>query len=379
MSIKIKLEQFSQNKVKKNLRTYGFAAAVVICALILNIFAVIFSHQVVPFLFAVLAVLLVSWYGGVRPGLVATGILFFANLYILRIFPVSAQISSQTQFLLSVNFLINGICASFFVDRSRNPIELKELRASEEEYIQELHQTKTAHRQALKEILARDEFLSIASHELKTPLTSVLIQLQSILKNIRSVSLAEFSVEKLMKMLVSAEEQTKRLSKMINDLLNVSLITTGKLDLEMEKGSLTEAVQDVVNGFSDKAMREGSVIHFRPGQAIFAQFDKIRIEQAVTNLISNAIKYGSGKPITLTLRKTRSDAILIVKDEGIGISKDIQEKIFARFERGVSARDYQGLGVGLYITSQIIRMHKGQIKIKSQEGHGSEFIITIPL
>src|SRR5262249_7933662 len=154
--------------------------------------------------------------------------------------------------------------------------------------------------------------LSIASHELKTPLSAMLLQIQTALYNIRNVSLANFSVEKLLKMLQSTEQQTKRLSKMINDLLNISLITTDRFDLEKEKIDLSQLTKDVVERFAERAEREGSPIRLQTEKKVIGNWDKLRIEQAVTNLITNAMKYGDNKPITVNVGNINGMAIIKV-------------------------------------------------------------------
>ncbi len=250
------------------------------------------------------------------------------------------------------------------------------IKQREYEYSELLKREHTARSQAEDAIQARDEFLSIASHELKTPLTSMLLQLQTVLHSVKNVSLANFSITNLLKMLESTEKQSIRLSKMINDLLNVSLITTGKLDLELEEFDLVELVRDIIGRFLERGDREIKLAENGP---VVGSWDKLRIEQVITNLLSNAIKYGDNKPIHVTVTQEGTTAYLIVKDHGIGIAQEKQAKIFERFERGVSEKEYKGLGVGLYICSQIVKTHTGSIELKSEPGNGSEFTVILPL
>lgn len=249
----------------------------------------------------------------------------------------------------------------------------------EKEYLELISQLQKENVQQQKEIKSRDEFLSIASHELKTPLSAMLLQIQTALHNIRNVSLANFSVEKLLNMLQSTEQQSKRLSKMINDLLNVSLIRTGRLDLEKENVDLGQLVKDVVDRFSEKGEREGSPLYLTSNEKVVGNFDKLRIEQAVTNLVSNAIKYGDHEPIEIHVGKKDNIGKITVIDHGIGIPKDRQERIFERFERAVSNHNYKGLGVGLYITRHIVHTHNGRITLESNPNSGSKFTIDLPL
>jgi|GEM_PF-3405718 len=237
----------------------------------------------------------------------------------------------------------------------------------------------TLYQEARSAIQARDEFLSIASHELKTPLTSMLLQLQTVLRSIKSQSLANFSIEKTMVSLESTIAQSKRLSRLVNDLLNISLITTGRLELEREKIDLSKIVSDVTTRLEDQAMKSGSSVVFINKPKVIGNWDPIRIEQVVTNLVTNAIKYGNGKPITIDLTTDKKYAVLNVLDHGIGIPKDQQEKIFDRFHRGAVNSSIKGLGVGLYLISEIVKAHHGKISVKSTPKEGSVFTLQLPL
>jgi signal transduction histidine kinase len=237
----------------------------------------------------------------------------------------------------------------------------------------------TLYQEARNAVQARDEFLSIASHELKTPLTSMLLQLQTVLRSIKSQSLADFSIEKTMVSLESTISQSKRLSKLVNDLLNISLITTGRLELEKEKTDLARTVKEVVARFEEQASREGSKITTDLSSKIIGNWDRIRLEQVVTNLVSNAIKYGNGKPIKVELTKNKKYSVLKVIDQGIGIPKEQQEKIFDRFQRGQVNSSIKGLGVGLYLISEIVKAHHGKISVESSSEKGSTFTVQLPL
>ncbi len=237
----------------------------------------------------------------------------------------------------------------------------------------------TLYQEARNAVQARDEFLSIASHELKTPLTSMLLQLQTVLRSIKSQSLADFSIEKTMVSLESTISQSKRLSKLVNDLLNISLITTGRLELEKEKTDLTRTVKEVVARFEEQATREGSTISLDLSSKVIGNWDRIRLEQVVTNLVTNAIKYGNGKPIKVELMKDKKYAVLTVIDQGIGIPKEQQDKIFDRFQRGKVNSSIKGLGVGLYLINEIVKAHRGKISVESIPQKGSTFTVQLPL
>lgn len=249
----------------------------------------------------------------------------------------------------------------------------------EMEFYQVLLNEQRALTRAEEAISARDEFLSIASHELKTPLTAMLLQLQNVLHNIRSVSLANFSITNLLNMLENTEAQSKRLARMINDLLNISLITTGRLDLELENFDLVAAAHDIVNRFADRLKRENYTVKIIAPKPVIGTWDKLRIEQIIMNLLSNAIKYGNKQPIKITIKKEEDHAVFGMEDHGIGIPAEKREKIFSRFHRAVSPKEYKGLGIGLYITSQLVKSHHGTISVESEAEKGSIFTITLPL
>ncbi len=337
------------------------------------------TREITPILFFLPTIVVTAWYGGIKPGALSTtvsSVCLTTYLFYLQDFSSIPQIPTLTQVCL---LLAEGYLISIAIESYKHTSQQAVYRKKEKEY-----QTYIAHLEKEKEktqgeVKARDEFLSIASHELRTPLTSMLLQLQTALNNIQNVSLANFSVANLLNMLESAEQQSQRLTRMINDLLNVSLITTGRLDLEIEETDLVVIVKDVINRFAEKLDREKITLELEAEEKVLLFCDKLRIEQVITNLISNAIKYGNGKPIHGIVGKHNSTGVVVIKDSGIGIPKDKQKLIFARFERAVSSQNYKGLGVGLYIAEHIIHAHGGTISLSSSPAKGSTFTIRLPL
>lgn len=348
----------------------GMTAIASLIAFVLSYFAV----NTVPFVLYLAAVTIATWRGGMKAGLVAA---FVSGVIVSYLFLPAATLLGS--FVTMGQFLLVSVLIAFIVDATTNATKIAMLTKELNKQSQKLISLKDVLSQTQEEVKARDEFLSIVSHELKTPLTSMLLQLQIALHNIRNVSLANFSVENLMRMLQSAEDQTVRLSKMINDLLNVSLITTGRLDLNRQEIDLSYIVRGVFENFSERFVQKGYHVNLALDDGVIGTWDKIRIEQAVTNLISNAIKYGDGKPITIVVQRRGNQAVFLIQDQGIGIAKDVQKRIFDRFERGVSASEFKGLGVGLYITNQIVKAHGGSIAVKSSPGDGATFIAKLPL
>lgn len=336
------------------------------------------SFHLSQYLFFFPAITLSGWYGGVRTGVLTTILSTLGSVFFL--FPLSLPLSIQEAFgLLEIGlFTIEGIGISAALEFYRRSDLQSVFRKKEKTYQREITQLELEKIKAQEEIKARDEFLSIASHELRTPLTSMVLQLQTALHSIRNVSLAQFSVENLMTMLQRTEKQSQRLTKMINDLLNVSLITTGRFDLELENADLKDIVSDVIDRFSERLQKERNELFFSADTSVPIRCDRVRIEQVISNLISNAIKYGNGKPIMIKVEKKQGNGIIIVQDHGIGIPRDKQELIFGRFKRAITEPNYKGLGVGLYISEQIVKAHNGTLQVKSKSAKGSTFIVWLP-
>ena len=219
-------------------------------------------------------------------------------------------------------------------------------------------------------IHARDEFLSIASHELRTPLTALKLRLQSIQQG-------ELAAD-LRKKVDSAARQTERLGRLVDNLLDVSRITTGHLELDLEAVDLAELCREVTDRFRDEASLVGSQVEVDLPDALPGSWDRLRLEQVVTNLLSNAVKYGEGRPIRVSLRGTHVGAELAVEDQGIGIDEHDVENIFQRFQRGGQRPKSDGLGMGLYISRQIVTAHGGSIRVSSRRGEGARFTVDLP-
>jgi len=225
-------------------------------------------------------------------------------------------------------------------------------------------------------IRIRDEFLSIASHELKTPLTPLQLQLDSLGATLRN---SELKSDKLNRRLETANRQTRRLAKLVENLLDVSRISAGRLSLERERFDLSAVTAEVAERFGPDAAAAGCRVTVHADRAVLGDWDRLRLEQVVTNLLSNAIKYGAGKPIDIHVRQDGGTARLTVADQGIGISPEDSARIFGRFERAVPLRHYGGMGLGLYIARQIVDAHGGSIVVSSAPGRGSTFTVVLPL
>jgi PAS domain S-box-containing protein len=225
-------------------------------------------------------------------------------------------------------------------------------------------------------IKIRDEFLSIASHELKTPLTPLKLQIQQLLRMFtQSTSLDS---ERIQRLLNTSNRQISRLSKLIEELLDISRISRGQLQLELDEFCLSELIEDVAQRFGRQLEEANCELQLALEPGLHVNWDAFRIEQVIVNLLANAIKYAAGQPVRIETKRKGDDVILIVKDHGIGIAPIDQERIFKRFERAVSQDHFGGMGLGLYIVSQILQLHGGHIDVESELGKGASFKVEIP-
>jgi PAS domain S-box-containing protein len=220
----------------------------------------------------------------------------------------------------------------------------------------------------------REEFLGVASHELKTPLTALLLQVQGV----QRLMGADPALARYESRLARAAAAGLRLQELIHALLDLSRIAEGRLRLETDRFELGSLVEEVVGRFSEVAAPAETLIDVRVEENIFGTWDRLRIDQVVTNLLSNALKYGAGRPIEVTAKKERGTAVIAVRDYGIGIPKAEQCRIFERFERHVGTRSYGGFGLGLWIAREIAVLSGGAIDVESSEGEGSCFTVRLP-
>ena len=227
----------------------------------------------------------------------------------------------------------------------------------------------------------RDEFLAIASHELKTPLTALQLQLQTLDRKLPKLIASGPEAGALAQKLALLHRQGERLERLVDEMLDISRVSDGRLRLERERVDLSQLVHDVVGRFEERGdfVRSGSPVSVDARSEVIGSWDRLRLEQVVTNLLSNALKYGQAKPVELRVTVGKSAAILEVSDQGLGIEPQHLDRIFGRFERAVSASHYGGLGLGLYIVHQIIRAMDGDVNVTSTLGRGSTFRVTIPL
>jgi len=244
--------------------------------------------------------------------------------------------------------------------------------------VEDITSRKRAEEELKRAVQARDEFLSIASHELKTPITSLVLQLTASLKLLDPAE-GPIPREKLASQLGTAHRQVKRLVSLINNLLDVTRITSGRLTLSRTRADLSQLVSMVTNNLQDAVRRSKSEMVIASNGPVVGNWDPAILETVVSNLISNALKFGEGKPIEVTVDCEGDLARLMVVDHGLGIAPEEQSRIFQRFERAVPSKHFGGFGIGLWVARQGVEAHGGTIRVSSGKGSGSVFVVTLPL
>lgn len=246
--------------------------------------------------------------------------------------------------------------------------------------VQDMRDRKKAEEEKIKSltlaenIRVRDEFISIASHELKTPISSLRLQTQMLEKDLRrNVNLAG-GAEEVEEAVQLFKRQIDRLTELVDSMLDVSRISAGRFIIEWDEVDLVKLSRQAIDLLSTQNSSTGAppILLHAPTE-LKMQGDHRRLEQVLENLLSNAIKYGAGKQITVKIGSSSEEILIEVLDQGIGIEAHAIHKIFERFERAVSSRNISGLGLGLYITRQIVEAHGGHLSVESEPGRGSNF------
>jgi signal transduction histidine kinase len=232
------------------------------------------------------------------------------------------------------------------------------------------------YRQAHQAIAVRDQFLAIASHELKTPLTGLMLVVDGVARSLEKLP----SAPALMRNKIAAlSRQGRRLTDLVNNLLDVSRIQAGRLHVSIEEVDLCAVVRDVAERHGQEASHAGCELEVRAGAPVTGAWDQSGLDHVVSNLLSNAIKYGAGKPISLATESAGDRARLSVTDRGIGIAPADHERIFHRFERAVRSSEFAGMGLGLWIVREIVTRLGGSIRVESRLGEGACFTVELPV
>jgi signal transduction histidine kinase len=226
--------------------------------------------------------------------------------------------------------------------------------------------------EAREALWVREEFLSIAAHEIRTPVTSIHLSVQGLHDRDRTSQEAR-------RLFAIVEREDRRLSRLVDELLDLGRLRSGRLLLELRPVDLVHVVRDVADGLAAERARSGSELSLVSDAQVVGNWDRSRVEQVVANLLSNAIKFGQGKPIRVEVRAEGDRAVLRVIDQGMGIPEQKQSRIFEPFERAVRERAYGGLGLGLYIVHTIVEALGGAVRVQSAPGAGATFTVELPL
>jgi signal transduction histidine kinase len=271
------------------------------------------------------------------------------------------------------DYLVKPFSGRELLVRVQTRLELTAMRrrnAQQEEALAGLQRT----------LRARDEFLSAASHELRTPITTLSLQTDGLLSIPGPAANGgrRANDERMMRRLNAIRRQVVRLNQLVDQLLDVSRLIEGRLELRPEQVDLQALVIEAIDLMRESATQAGSPVLLRLRPEVVGHWDRIRIGQVITNLLSNAIKFGCGRPIEVELDADEMNARVQIRDAGEGILPQEQERIFQRFERATSVQRHPGLGLGLWICKQIVDASHGRISVQSEPGHGSTFSVELP-
>ncbi|HVZ74982.1 MAG TPA: PAS domain S-box protein [Polyangia bacterium] len=236
-----------------------------------------------------------------------------------------------------------------------------------------------AYTEARLAVQTRDNFLAIASHELRTPLSALSVMTTSLVRAAGQGRLLSLGEDALKDRMVKADRQTRQLARLIDRLLDVSRLSTRDLRLERETLDLVEVARDVVSRYEDAAAERGSRIELKTSGETTGYWDRGRLDQVITNLVGNAIKYAPGAAVTVSVSGGGGHARLTVRDEGPGIPLEHQERIFDQFERASPSEDLPGMGLGLWLVRRIVAAHGGAITLDSRPGTGATFSVVLPM
>ncbi len=304
---------------------------------------------------------------------------FAADDYLARVRPravLCLPILRQAE-VVGLLYLENNLLAGAFTADRLAALELLATQAAISLQNAQLLAGERAGRAAAEDaVRVRSEFLTVASHELNTPVTSLMLAVQSLRR--AAPSGRPIDPARMEKLLELTARQAARMTKLIGDLLDVSRIETGRVSLDLADVDLGALVRDVVLRFEPDLTRSRCRVSIAEDARVVGRWDRSSIDQIVSNLLSNAIKFGAGKTIEIAVSSQGAAARIAVKDHGIGIDPAQCARIFGRFERAVSERHYGGLGLGLYISRRLAEQHEGSLLCESRPGAGSTFTLELP-
>lgn len=253
---------------------------------------------------------------------------------------------------------------------------LERSRLEQQALLERLQATQGELEQAVR---MRDDFMSIVAHEVRTPLNGLILETQLRKMHLARGNTAAFTQDKMQAMVERDERQIKSLIRLIEDMLDVSRIRTGKLSIRPTRVDLAALVGNVLQNFASQVEAAESSVTLVAEQPVLGSWDEFRIEQVVSNLLTNALRYGGKSPVEVKVYSQDGQARLEVRDSGIGISEENQKRIFQQFERVSAKSVVAGLGLGLFISEQIVAAHGGTISVESKIDQGALFRVCLPL
>jgi len=335
---------------------YGSAVAISLLGLSLEA-AVHTWVEPVPFVVFFVVVLVAAWVGGLGPGIVSALMSAACGYHFIAVYaghPDRALVGVAVFLpVASLIAVLGALVREGFHEREATALELADA------------------------VRARDEFISTASHELKTPLASLLLVTQHLaLLEARGAMDADANLLRLVR---SVEQQTMRLNLLVNNLLDVSRITSGRMHLDLEDVDLVQVIGEVAERFGGELKRVGVDLTIDAPGSMVGRWDRLRLDQVVTNLISNAVKYGCRRPVAVSVRRDGSAAVLQIADQGTGIAPEDHERVFERYERGAHGSAPGGLGLGLWIVREITQVLGGTVRVDSALQQGATFTVVLPI
>ncbi|WP_305823693.1 hybrid sensor histidine kinase/response regulator [Massilia brevitalea] len=252
---------------------------------------------------------------------------------------------------------------------------LERSRREQEILLQELNATQAELQRSLR---MRDEFMSLVAHELRTPLNTLFLEIQMRTLHLKRGNLQAFNAEQMGAMVRRDERQVKAMIRLIDDMLDVTRMRNGTLSVRPAPVELMGMLERVVSDLSLQAAASGCAIGLQPHEPVYGHWDEFRIEQVIVNLLTNALRYGGGCNVEVSVQVDGCCARIDVADKGKGISPDDVERIFQPFERGARNGEPKGLGLGLYISRQLAVAHGGELTVASTPGQGSTFSLALP-
>ncbi len=272
-----------------------------------------------------------------------------------------------------------NVFVDLYRQRKAMKLQVDELERSRREQEQLLATLQVTQNELEHAIRMRDDFMSIVSHEVRTPLNGLILETQLRKLHLAKDNAAAFTMDKLRAMVDRDERQIQSLIRLIEDMLDVSRIRTGKLSIRPHAFDLAEMVSNLIASFAAQIASAEASITFKTEAPVIGVWDEFRLEQVVANLLTNALRYGARKPVEVRVYAEGGQARIEVRDQGIGISSENQKRIFQQFERVAASHATHGLGLGLFISEQIVAAHDGQIEVQSEEGKGSLFRVCLPM